>query len=543
MSNVQAAADAPLKLFISYSHKDEAYRERLGVHLAALEAERCYEVWHDRKLIAGTDWAKDIDQHLAKADVVLLLVSPDLISSRYVWGIELEQALRQEAAGKTHIVSVILKPCRWHRAFSPLASRQALPPKLDQVKSVSEHPQGEDKAFDEVMEGLETLCDTIRAARHQAARTTAPIPTDGPAPRLGLADQLRLAIGRHPWRVGAVVAAGLVGLCLPAMHTRLQHEAEIGWRLLRVGDHTGAAARLARAGWWPGLDAYGSQAADLGGMLAGLGDDAQRRRFVPALDALEQEAPAGSPAQAYASYLRAVETFERGVRQQDPALWLKGTAERLQTALQIDPQLADAHALLATLLSLNCQHTDALAVMAQAKAAAADLTPPHYLLEEAQLLQRRDDPGDRQSARALFNAQHTEPEAQLAGALQDLDAARWPEARAALASAAKALQAPAPRPAWLVDLPGGPWLLGDAAGKRCAVAYLRTVADALADGKPGLATAWRAVPDCAPFEPDARALACAHLPDAAVGARQALNCPTPQPRVHCPAQPTPQPAS
>ena len=38
----------PLKLFISYAHKDEGYRERLGVHLAALQAEGYYEVWHDR---------------------------------------------------------------------------------------------------------------------------------------------------------------------------------------------------------------------------------------------------------------------------------------------------------------------------------------------------------------------------------------------------------------------------------------------------------------------------------------------------------------
>lgn len=515
----------------------------MGVHLDALENEGYYQVWHDRKLIAGADWAKDIDQSLAEADVVLLLVSPDLMSSRYVWGIELEQALRQEAAGTTRIVSVILKPCRWHRAFSPLASRQALPPKLDQVKSVSQHPQGEDTAFDEVMEGLETLCESIRSARRQPANAAALTPAHGPAAQLGMADRLRLAIGRHPSRVGAAVATGLVALSLPFAHTHLQREAETGWRLLRVGDHAGAAARFARAGWWPGLDAHGREAAELGGMLAELGDTAQRRRFVPALDALERDAPAGSPAHAYAHFLRAVETFERGARQQDPALWLKGTAERLQATIQIDPQLADAHALLATLLSLNCQHAEALAVMAQAKAAAADLTPPHYLLEEAQLLQRSDEPGDRQSARALFDAQHAEPEAQLAGALQDLDAAHWPEARAALASAAKALQAPAPRPAWLVDLPGGPWLLGDPTGKRCVVAYLRTVADALADGKPGLATAWRAVPDCASVEPSARDLACAHLPDAAVGARQALNCPTPQPRVHCPAQPTPQPAS
>lgn len=557
-----AKGDAPLKLFISYSHDDEAYREKFVAYLGQLERLGKYAVWEDRQLVAGDKWVKEIHAQLVQTDVFVVLVSPNVFNSKHVIDTEFAFAEELAANGQTRIVPVILEDCEWDAPGSPFAPYQGLPPKVDQYGSISSHPGGEKKAFAEVIKGLTTLYDTIRAERLPAAsRNGHPAGTGAAAPQplvsgaapvdASPAAATPRTTPTTPRRKGFALAIALVvaiGGGYGYWHQRqeaervaqAQTEVALGWRLLRIGDYAGAAGHFAHA---PKLDPQGAEAARLGSQLVSLGDTTVRRDFAPRLKALEDAAPAGSPVQAYGLYLRAVETFERGIQRQDPAIWLVEANGLLAKAVQIDPQLADAHAMLATLLSLNCQHAEALAVMAQAEAAAADLTPPHYLLEKAQLLQRRDGPGDRQRARTLFDAQHAEPEAQLAGALQDLDAAHWPEARAALASAAKALQAPAPRPAWLVDLPGGPWLLGDGAGKRCAVAYLRTVADALADGKPGLATAWRAVPDCAPVEPSARDLACAHLPDAATGARQALNCPTPQPRIRCPAHPTPPPAS
>jgi hypothetical protein len=48
-------AEAPIRLFISYSHKDESLREKLGDHLAALRREGVIDLWHDRKITAGED--------------------------------------------------------------------------------------------------------------------------------------------------------------------------------------------------------------------------------------------------------------------------------------------------------------------------------------------------------------------------------------------------------------------------------------------------------------------------------------------------------
>ena len=71
------------EVFISYSHKDERYREQLDAHLSQLRNERLISDWHDRAIPPGSQWADEIDQHVDSAQVILLLVSPDFLASRY----------------------------------------------------------------------------------------------------------------------------------------------------------------------------------------------------------------------------------------------------------------------------------------------------------------------------------------------------------------------------------------------------------------------------------------------------------------------------
>lgn len=63
-----------MKVFISYSHKDKRYRSQLDTHLALLKREGIIEVWHDRKITAGREWADQIDENLEQASIILLLI-------------------------------------------------------------------------------------------------------------------------------------------------------------------------------------------------------------------------------------------------------------------------------------------------------------------------------------------------------------------------------------------------------------------------------------------------------------------------------------
>jgi len=70
-----------IKVFYSYSHKDEAYRIELEKWLAILRKENYIEEWHDRKILPGDIWNSKIDEHEDNADIILLLFSQDFISS------------------------------------------------------------------------------------------------------------------------------------------------------------------------------------------------------------------------------------------------------------------------------------------------------------------------------------------------------------------------------------------------------------------------------------------------------------------------------
>src|SRR5215203_3474844 len=85
----------PVRVFCSYSHKDKRYLNKLRTSLDVLSNQGLIEEWHDRKIVPGDEWDEDIDKHLETADIILLLVSPDFLSSEYIRKKELEQAMRK----------------------------------------------------------------------------------------------------------------------------------------------------------------------------------------------------------------------------------------------------------------------------------------------------------------------------------------------------------------------------------------------------------------------------------------------------------------
>jgi len=58
------AALKPVKIFYSYSHKDEVLRDQLQKHLAILQRQGVISSWHDRSIQAGMEWERDINEHL-----------------------------------------------------------------------------------------------------------------------------------------------------------------------------------------------------------------------------------------------------------------------------------------------------------------------------------------------------------------------------------------------------------------------------------------------------------------------------------------------
>lgn len=163
----------PPVVFFSYSHKDESLRDKLDIHLSSLRREGLIEGWHDRKILPGADWATEIDQNLAHADIIVLMVSANFIASDYCWSIELNKALERHARGEAIVIPVIVRPVDWEG--TPIGQLQALPRDARPVSRWS----SQDEAWTDVARGIRSVIhEYLRspAERRQAVGVNARMP-------------------------------------------------------------------------------------------------------------------------------------------------------------------------------------------------------------------------------------------------------------------------------------------------------------------------------------------------------------------------------
>src|SRR5262245_40088527 len=80
-------------VFISYSHHDEPWKDRLVKHLAVAEQQGLLRTWHDRDLSGGDDWFADIINAIERGGVAVLLVSHNSLTSDFILNEEVPRML------------------------------------------------------------------------------------------------------------------------------------------------------------------------------------------------------------------------------------------------------------------------------------------------------------------------------------------------------------------------------------------------------------------------------------------------------------------
>jgi hypothetical protein len=151
-----------MKLFYSYSARDEPFRMELENHLALLKSENLLETWSFRDIDAGADWEREIDARLNDANVILLLISSEFIASRYCWQVELTRAMERADGGEAILIPILIKPCDWQSA--PFAKLQILPDGAKPVSSWRSH----DHAWTTVVAGLRKRIAGVSAGSQSA---------------------------------------------------------------------------------------------------------------------------------------------------------------------------------------------------------------------------------------------------------------------------------------------------------------------------------------------------------------------------------------
>jgi len=103
-------------VFVSYSHKDAHWLERLEVHLKPLIRNEKLDLWHDQKIQSGQIWKAEIDKALQNASAAILLISADFLASDFIASEELPDLLEKAEKKGTKIIPVIVAPARFEES-------------------------------------------------------------------------------------------------------------------------------------------------------------------------------------------------------------------------------------------------------------------------------------------------------------------------------------------------------------------------------------------------------------------------------------------
>lgn len=155
----ETSSSAPFEVMISYSHQDESLKNELRKHLSLLRRQGVISEWHDRDISPGTGWSGEIASHLERAQIILLLVSPDFLASDYCFDIEMKRAIERHERGEARVIPIFLRPCDWTGA--PFGKLQGLPTDAEPV--TSPRWSSRDEAFSIIARGIRAAAQHLRA--------------------------------------------------------------------------------------------------------------------------------------------------------------------------------------------------------------------------------------------------------------------------------------------------------------------------------------------------------------------------------------------
>lgn len=148
-----------LKLFISYSHKDESLVSNFISHIAPLKNIGVVSEWYDRKIETGEEFQKDIDNNLENADIICLMISSNFLSSNACLK-EKDDALELKIKKGIRVIPVILSPCIW-TAHKELSDLLAIPTDGKPVTKFADQNEGWVDAINWIMK----VCSSVKAIK------------------------------------------------------------------------------------------------------------------------------------------------------------------------------------------------------------------------------------------------------------------------------------------------------------------------------------------------------------------------------------------
>ena len=148
-----------VRLFISYSHKDDFWMQSL-LPLLRFPGVKV-KPWHDKEIRPGVRWDKDIKKALEEMHVFIALVSVNFAVSDYINEVEYPIAQKLHRQGKIEVIPVLVhdpgkEECVW------LMELQRVPPGTKSWAEVLQEFQLHDRALTPIREGIRAVVERAR---------------------------------------------------------------------------------------------------------------------------------------------------------------------------------------------------------------------------------------------------------------------------------------------------------------------------------------------------------------------------------------------
>ena len=149
----------PIRIYITYAHKDKTAKDKLVTRLNALMREGLIFIRDDNEITPGDKWRDAIFTNLAESHLLVHLVSASSLASK-----SSNRELAKALDAKIKIIPIILESCDW--LYHPLSNYQALP---EHGKPINEWVP-ESKGWRNVAEGIRHVAEEILVLKSSIAQ-------------------------------------------------------------------------------------------------------------------------------------------------------------------------------------------------------------------------------------------------------------------------------------------------------------------------------------------------------------------------------------
>ena len=147
-----------IKVFLSYSSKDERLKKQLDRHLSSRKSRGVIDTWEEEKISAGKNKEQAISKHFEEANIILCLISPEFVNCDYCYTIQLPRALEKKRSGEAKVIPILLRDVDWSITPFGELGLQVLPRNKVPIASASNR----DRAMREVVQEIARVVAIIR---------------------------------------------------------------------------------------------------------------------------------------------------------------------------------------------------------------------------------------------------------------------------------------------------------------------------------------------------------------------------------------------